>query len=231
MIRLHVTAEGSTEERFVNKLLCPHLSSHGVFTDVRCVLTSRDKQSRREYRGGFRMHCAYPTVKKDIMAWISGDNNRACRFTTMFDLYALPADFPGKVEANRQINPYEKVKIIEKSFSEDIGDHRFIPYIQLHEFEALIFSEPGKLAIEYFGCESAIANLVGMLESAGGNPERLDDGYETCPSRRIIQEIPEYDKANGGIIVAGEIGLSRMRSKCQHFNDWLTKLEELKSCC
>lgn len=229
MIRLHITAEGQTEERFVNKLMVSLLSRSSVFPNVRCVLTSRNKRTKREYRGGFRAHCAYPTVRKDIISWIAEDNNRECRFTTMFDLYALPEDFPGKVEANRQSDPYEKVSIIEKALGDDIGDRRFIPYIQLHEFEALIFSEPGQLAIEYFGYESGIANLDGMLKNVGGNPELLDDGYETCPSRRIIQEIPDYDKANAGIIVAEKIGLARMRSKCRHFNDWLTKLEELKS--
>ncbi len=227
MIRLHVTAEGPTEERFVYRLLRPHLSIYKVFADARCVLTSRDNRTNQEHRGGSP---AYLTARKDIKAWIAGDNNSDCRFTTMFDLYALPNDFPGKVEANRQSDPYDKVRIIEEAFSEDIGDRRFIPYIQLHEFEALIFSEPVKLAIEYFKCEYAIAHLVGMLESVGGNPECLDDGYETCPSRRILKEIPEYDKANGGIIVAEEIGLSRMRSKCRHFNDWLTKLEKLQVC-
>lgn len=227
MIRLHVTAEGQTEERFVNRLLCVHLSSCGIFPNVRCVLTSRNKRTKREYRGGFRIHSAYQTAKKDIKAWIAEDNNRDCRFTTMFDLYALPEDFPGKAEANQQTDPYEKVRIIEEAFSDDIADSRFIPYIQLHEFEALLFSEPGQLAIEYFGYESAIANLDCMLDAVGGNPELLNDGYETCPSRRILKEIPDYDKANAGIIIAEKIGLPKMRSECSHFNHWLTQLENL----
>ena len=136
-------------------------------------------------------------------------------------------DFPGKEKANRQTDPYEKVRIIEEAFSEDIGDHRFVPYIQLHEFEALIFSDPGQLAIEHFESESAIANLAEMLKEVGGNPELLNDGYETCPSRRILKEIPDFDKTNAGIIIAEKIGLPKMRSECSHFNDWLTKLENL----
>ncbi|MCK5036737.1 MAG: DUF4276 family protein [Candidatus Sabulitectum sp.] len=224
MIRLYVTVEGPTEKRFVNRLLGPHLHNYKVYANARCVLTSRDNQTKIEYRGGSP---SYLKTRKDIKTWIAEDNNPECRFTTMFDLYALREDFPGKEEANRQTDPYAKVRIIEEAFSEDIGDHRFIPYIQLHEFETLIFSDPGQLAMEHFESESAIANLVGMLKEVGGNPELLNDGYETCPSRRILKEIPDYDKANAGIIIAEKIGLPKMRSECSHFNNWLTQLENL----
>ena len=60
----------------------------------------------------------------------------------MFDLYALPADFPGYAEARREVDPYGKVRILEDALGNDIADRRFIPYIQLHEFEALILADP-----------------------------------------------------------------------------------------
>jgi len=227
MIRLHITAEGQTEERFVNSLLVPHLSRYDVFPDVRCVLTSKDNRGNHEYRGGFRRHSAYATVKRDIMAWIKEDNNPECRFTTMFDLYALPDDFPGKDAAKHGTDPYKKARVIEEAFSNDIRTKRFIPYIQIHEFEALILSEPQKLAIEYFEHDAAIARLTSVLNNVNGNPERIDDHPETAPSKQIIREIPDYDKANAGIIVAKEIGLGKMRKHCPHFNDWITKLEGL----
>jgi len=227
MIRLHITAEGQTEERFVNRLLVNHLSRCNVFPDVRCVLISKDKRNRSEHRGGFRRKAAYSMVRKDILTWIAEDNNRECRFTTMFDLYALPEDFPGKADANRETDPYRKVDIIENAFCKDISDPRFIPYIQLYEFEALIFSEPKQLATEYFNHEAAIEKLEETLNEVGGNPELIDDNPETAPSKRIIQEIPEYDKTNAGIIVAEHIGLDKMRNQCPHFNDWLTRLEHL----
>lgn len=61
-------------------------------------------------------------------------------FTTMFDLYALPDDFPGYETAKAIGEPYVRVAALETAFAEAINDGRFIPYIQLHEFEALLFA-------------------------------------------------------------------------------------------
>lgn len=96
LIRLHITAEGQTEERFVRRVLQPCLASMNIFVDARSVLTSRDKKAGLTYRGGL---IRYEKAKKDIMDWIKQDNNPECRFSTMFDLYALPDDFPGSREA------------------------------------------------------------------------------------------------------------------------------------
>ena len=103
------------------------------------TLLSRDKRKAREYRGGL---LGYERAKKDIRAWLKEDKHTECRFTTMFDLYALPDDFPGYAEAMSTSDPYDRVGILEQKMAEDIGDSRFIPYIQLHEFEALILADP-----------------------------------------------------------------------------------------
>lgn len=74
-MRLHITAEGQTEERFVKEVLSPFLGEQAVWADSRCVLTSIDKRAYGEYRGGFRRESAYPTVKKDICAWMKEDRH------------------------------------------------------------------------------------------------------------------------------------------------------------
>ena len=146
MKRLHITAEGQTEEAFVNNTLRHHLAKFGVFADVRCVLTSRKRG--KEFRGGMT---TYLRAKNDITRWLLEETHNAdVVFTTMFDYYALPEDFPGYVEAQRQQNPYQKVAVIERALANDINDCRFIPYIQLHEFETLLFVDPQKFEIEYF---------------------------------------------------------------------------------
>lgn len=222
MIRLHITAEGQTEQAFAKRVLAPHLAGFNVFVDGRCVLTSRDKRRAREYRGGL---LGYEKAEKDIRAWLKEDNHAECRFTTMFDLYALPNDFPGYAEAMSKNDPYERVGVLERKMAEDIGDSRFIPYIQLHEFEALIFADPKQLDWEYMEHGVPINNLVSMVESQ--NPELINDGPSTAPSKRILGEIPEYDKATAGVAVAEKIGLSMLRRKCRHFDDWLVRLEQL----
>ena len=222
LIRLHVTAEGQTEESFVKNVLVGHLAPLNVFTDARSVLTSKDKKAAKEYRGGL---IDYKRARGDIRTWIKEDNHPECRFTTMFDLYALPDDFPGHAEAKREADPYGKVRILEDALGKDIDDRRFIPYIQLHEFEALILAEPRQLEWEYLEHDGPIGRLVKSIGTL--NPELINDRPEAAPSKRILEEIPEYDKVTAGVSVVGKIGLPSLRLKCSHFNDWLVMLEEL----
>lgn len=223
-IRLHVIAEGRTEEKFVKDVLSKHLGNFNISTDARSVLTSKDRRTHKAYRGGL---AEYERTKKDILAWIREDDHPQCRFTTMFDLYALPADFPGYQEAKSKNDPYRRVEILEAAFADDINDHRFVPYIQLHEFEALVFAEPQKLASEYLEHKQPIRNLVKLLNEMNGNPELIDDGKDTAPSKRILSEIPEYDKANVGPMIVERIvemsGIEVLKQKCKHFNAWQKK--------
>ena len=222
MIRLHITSEGQTEQSFVKKVLAPHLAKLGVFADSRCVMTSKDKRSAKEYRGGL---LNYEKGKKDIVSWLKEDNATECRFTTMFDLYALPDDFPRYGEAKKQSNPYQRIHILEQAMLSDISDRRFIPYVQLHEFEALILADAKNLDWEYLEHDKQIKKLIAMVGDQ--NPELINDGPMTAPSKRILIESPEYDKVTAGVSVAERIGLQILRDKCKHFNEWLTCLEQL----
>ena len=204
MIRLHIIAEGQTEQNFVKQVLAPHLADFRVTAYASCILTSRSKGAR----GGLLSYTH-------------------CRFTTMFDLYALPDDFPEYVTAARQSDPYQRIRLLEEGMGRDIDDRRFIPYIQLHEFEALILADPQKLALEYLEHDEPIRNLVALTDAR--NPEEINDGRETAPARRILKEIPEYSKVTSGAAVAKEIGLPTLRSRCRHFGEWLSCLEQLAS--
>lgn len=222
MIRLHITAEGQTEQRFSQQLLTPHLATFDVFVDARCVLTSKDKRTATSFRGGL---VSYEKAKKDIQTWLKEDQHPDCRFTTMFDLYALPNDFPNYHQAQKIADPYQRVALLESAMQQDIADARFIPYIQLHEFEALVLVDPKQLDWEYLEHDTAIQHLISMVGSQ--NPELINGGVTTAPSKRILQHIPEYDKVTAGVAVVKQIGLARLRGKCTHFNEWLTQLEQL----
>lgn len=225
-VRLHIIAEGQTEERFVKNTLADHLGLFQISTDVRTVMTSRDKRRGTVYRGGL---ISYQKARKDIQIWLKEDGHSEARFTTMFDFYALPPDFPGYKEAKKTVDPYLKVEMLEQSFQEDIHDPRFVPYIQLHEFEALVLADPGKLENEYFEHDEAIRVLQDALKQAGGNPELINDHPETSPSKRILQCIPEYDKVSVGADLAGINGLGFLKENCCHFGSWVNSLERLSS--
>ena len=222
-VRLHFIVEGQTEETFVKRVLHPHLATLSIWVKVRCVMTSRKRGVK--YRGGIRR---YAQAKSDIKAWIMEDQNPDARFTTMFDLYGLPTDFPGYEDAAQTSDPYKRVRTLEDALSEDISDSRFIPYIQLHEFEALLLSDPQKLDSQFSDRSAEIQQLVEMV-SEFDSPELVNDGDDTAPSKRITDEMPEYEKmkASAGPIVAEKIGLPTLRLMCEHFGKWLGRLEAL----
>ncbi len=186
-------------------------------------MTSRKRSTI--HRGGL---ISYARARQDIMLWMKEDQNRDVAFTTMFDLYALPPDFPAYQEAGGADSPYKRVAELESAMIKDVGHPRFAAYIQLHEFETLLLAAPQKLDCRYLDCDRAIRNLVEM--AAGfDSPELIDDGPNTAPSKRIIREIPEYEgmKASAGPLVAEKIGLPELRDKCRHFDQWLSQLENL----
>ena len=222
MIRLHVIAEGKTEQIFVERMLAPHLAKIHVFADARCVFTRQDNRTSKKHSGGLS---SYEKARRDIQQWLKEDTHAECRFTTMFDLYALPNDFPCYAEAIRKTDPYERVRLLEDRMAQNINDSRFIPYIQLHEFESLIFAAPQNLGVEYLAHDDQIKNLIAMVGDK--NPELINDGEKTAPSKRILKQIPEYRKTTSGVSVVAKTGLPTLRAKCGHFNEWLTRLEQL----
>jgi hypothetical protein len=213
--------EGQTEETFVRDVLAIHLGNYGVYASVRSVETGRKRL--KIFRGGMTN---YSKVKRDIERWMKQDGD--AWFTTMFDLYALPFDFPGYSEMINSCDPFKRIQNIEKSMADDINDPRFIPYIQLHEFEALLFSDPLKFNIYFLDHQKAIYNLQELCAKFP-SPEHINDGTDTAPSKRIGKEIPQYLdlKTTAGPIIAESIGLPTMRVKCNHFHEWLTRLEHL----
>lgn len=110
-----------------------------------------------------------------------------------------------------------------------MGSDRFIPYIQLHEFEALMFCDITKLVIEYPKCIKEIESLESVLAKYNGNPELINNNPETAPSKRIIAAIEgkrkyKYNKPRSGSIVTTSIGLPVIMRLCRHFREWIEQI-------
>jgi hypothetical protein len=147
----------------------------------------------------------------------------------MIDLYAIPNEFPGLDEAEKIRHlPYQRVEALERAFANDIDDPRFIPYLQLHEYEAYLFSDPAQFGFFYEHQEKAISVLK-AIAAGKTSPELINDGPQSSPSQRIIAVLPDYKGAKRvvGPQVAEHIGLDAIRSKCPHFAAWLSRLEHL----
>jgi len=224
-IRLNFVVEGQTEETFVNRVLRPHLATFSVWASAHQITTSRRRGAI--CRGG---HTHYGALKKDLLLWTRQDQNADAAFTTMIDLFALPTDFPGYDTALLAPDPWTRVKLLEQSMKTDLNDRRLVPYIQVHEFEALIFTKPDELAFVYSEPDhrTAIQELA-QVAAGFSSPEMINDGRDTAPSRRLASLIPEFPgmKSTAGPLITERIGLTQLRQKCMHFHEWLSNLEAL----
>ncbi len=225
---LNILCEGPTEERFIKEVLKPYLFGCGIVIKSQLLYTSRKKGAQ----GGL---INYQQAKNDLSMWmrsVAHRNSETHYFTTMFDLYALPSDFPGMFQYNGIDDAYVKVEKIERAFATDINSPRFIPYIQLHEFEALMFCDITKLTNEYPNCSKEIESLGNVLVRYNGNPELINNSPATAPSKRIIAAIEgkqkySYNKPRSGAVVTSAIGLPVLMQSCRHFREWIGNIQSI----
>lgn len=220
MKRVLVLVEGQTEERFVKEVLGSHLFSFAV--DITAVILKTSESPRG--RGGVSN---YAKIRGDVLRLLRDTSVTAV--TTMLDYYGLPNDFRGKDTLTASALPYERVEHLEKAFAGDIDDPRFLPFLMLHEFEALLFADIEKL-LEVIPGVSQHARKT-LLQLTEQPPEAINDNENTHPARRIQQCIPGYSKVLHGVLAVQRIGLEIIRQKCPHFNSWLSKLEALYGNC
>jgi hypothetical protein len=221
LIRLHAVVEGQTEETFADQVLAPNLGAKRIFLDCHRVTTGRKRSQL--HRGGISH---YRQLKDDLVLWMKQDQGRDARFTTMVDLYRLPTDFPGYDECRKGADPFVRVRCLEEKLRDDVGDYRFIPYIQLHEFEALLFADVNAFD-SAFPNQPELSGLLAKILEHFQSPEHINENPDQSPSSRILQLIPEYAKPVAGILIAQKIGLETLRIKCAHFGDWMNQLEQL----
>ena len=225
MIELYAFCEGLTEQGFCNQVLRPHLFPLGEGI-VHTIKTANSKRHGVVSRGGIGK---YSSLRRQILNELKRHRRPAVFFTTMIDLYGLPQDFPGRVDHVRNpANPTPYVEALEEAFRNDIGDERFIPYLQLHEYETLLFSDPEELVPSFDNCQRAVDKMKAIVASVP-SIEHIDDGESTAPSKRIIGMLPTYSgrKATEGPLIAERIGMQVLREKCPHFDGWISRLEQI----
>lgn len=220
-LRLYVTVEGQCERKFAEDVLRPYLANFEIAVKARVVITNR----KLGKRGGI---LDFDKIRGDLDRLMREDRHADARFTTMLDLYALPAQFPGWTDARKQAVPSARVATLEAALAVHFSDRRFLPYIQLHEFEALLYCDLSELQKRIADSHKSLAQL--SAEVNGLAPEEINEGPLTSPSKRIIKYIPIYEKlkVRVGAPAAAAIGLSLLRQKCPHFNTWIAQLESLK---
>ena len=222
MIPLRVVVEGQSEDRFVRETLIPHLWAHGV--NASSTIVGKLVAQRRGHRvrgGGHYQHW------RDDLRQMFRDTRPELRVTTLFDLYGLPNDFPAYLQHRSDADTARRCGALELALGADIGDRRLIPYIQRHEFEALVLASLHELREAYD--DPTQLGGIEQLESAIGNqaPEDINDGPTTAPSKRLAALIPGYSKTLHGPEAIKATGLATVRASCPRFDAWLTSLERL----
>lgn len=211
MKRLFIVVEGQSEEAFVNELMTPYFIQNGIY-DVRPMLI----QTSKGHKGGF---VNYNHLKHDLHRLLKSQGQDVV-VTTFVDFFRCPT-LPGQENIDVLSSYLKKVEAMEEAISNDINDWRFIPYIQMHEFEALLFSSSAGFK-KYFNDD--ISNKIQNIIDSFENPEDINSSPATAPSKRLLCIIPSYNKVVYGNLVALEIGLPIMLEKCQRFRRWVESL-------
>lgn len=222
MPRLLIHVEGQTEETFVNEVLRPHLIIVGYENVGARLLGNARARSRR---GGIK---SWGVVRSDISRHLSGDTG--CLATMMVDYYALPSD-PNSGWPGRETAPLSPIAVrgkhVEAALAADFATtpygQRFEPFVLMHEFEALLFSDCDTFANSIGWPQHA--NAFAAIRNQFATPEHINDSPVTAPSKRILDLIPNYEKPLLGTLAALDVGLDRIRAECPNFDDWLNRLE------
>lgn len=172
-------------------------------------------------------------------------------FLSQHGIFASPVDMRGKVSLDRIGNelrrlipafdhvttfydyygfhkrPVGGVEAVERSIQELVEPEQrrlLIPYVQLYEFEALVMAAPDQA--EHTLGIAGLANQLRDIVTIAGGAENVNDGYETCPSRRLKGLAAAYDKKLHGPVIL-EQSLDAVRNQCPRFNSWVSSLLEL----
>jgi hypothetical protein len=221
--RVLVLVEGPTERAIIQKVLAPYMGARNAYMAARVI-------GKPGHKGGIR---SFDATLKEILMLLSQESQAVV--STFFDYYGLPNDWPGRIEARGTANACESARILENNiftsvslkFDAGLNPDRFIPYIQMHELEALLFVNPQVMA-QIFGQPHLETQFAKIVQECGGC-ETIDDNPASAPSKRIGVLFPQYKKGSGvnahAPAIVEKTGIETIRQKCPHFNEWLDRLE------
>lgn len=211
--RIIILVEGDTEEEFVKSSIAPYLQGFDIL-DVRGikVLTSPG------HKGGIGN---YQKFKNNVKRYLKQEKEIVV--SSMLDYFRLPNSFPQYNDALKIPNSVERANFLEAAMKVDIEHHRFLPYLQLHEFEALLFTD--LRGFEYCRFPDKPMKQIEAIMEAYENPEDINNHPDTAPSKRLLKIIPAYEKVVHGNIIVQENGFHQLLEKCPRFSQWVEKLK------
>ncbi len=220
MSRVIVLVEGETERKICQEVFAPDLFKKDIFLYSRIIGTAAKKGGNN-----FAKACS------NLRGLLKQENDTLV--TMLFDYYGL-GKWPNYEQARQA--PFEsKPAIMEKAIKNavlkgfvNLDVTRFIPYVQMHEIEGLLFADPAVMA-RIFARPDLEPEFAQIVARAGGC-EQINDSSLTAPSKRIERICANYKKGAGddahAYRILKEIGLATVREKCPNFHQWMTEIEQ-----
>lgn len=226
-VEVYVVVEGPTEQTFVRDVLAPRMASDQIYMHAALI-------GKPGHKGG---DIRFDRAAADIGNFLKQRDD--IYVSTMFDYFRIEPVWPGRPEVSRQIGngriftATEKAQVLEAATMNEVvglfaaygAEHRFIPYIEMHEFEALLFSDPNVLS-EKIGLN--VSQIQTILDGYS-SPEEINEDPAKAPSKRLIELRSGYRKVAYGKTISEAIGIQIIRKQCTHFNAWLKRIERLRS--
>ena len=216
MPRLIFIVEGDSEQRFINEHLVSYLALKypGVAMHAQKITTNRKKN----VKGG---NVNYELLKNEIRRTYA---QGGVLITTFMDFFRLPTDYPGYTQDVKQISQIEDA--IRVDCSSIIPPTSFLPYIQKHEFETLLFANSAGFSKVVGGAEmNEILNVLKKFST----PEDINGSPETAPSKRLLS-IFNYKKVADSALVMKDVDIDSLRNRCPRFDAWVGRLEDALEC-
>ncbi len=222
MSEILVLCEGDSEREFCNSVVAEHMRAHGVW--VRGTLAGKPNKKQ----GGI---LRWEKCRREIL--VLGQQRSEHHVAVLVDYYAMPLCWPGR-EGAPSTPVEERGTYVESCLREDLQSElgtQFIPCVQLHEFESLIFVDP-EISARYIAGGSGQSShrtiadqLAGIRNGFQGRVERINDSPVTAPSKQIKGIVPGYDKMAWGVTAVREVGVDTLRQGCPWLDRWLGCLE------
>lgn len=207
MRRLVFVVEGDCEIILVNKFIIPYLYRLGFRNPMNAqTITTNRKQHKK---GGVT---GYVLFRNELERTLS----QGAIVTTFIDFFRLPTDFPGNSQNSDRVSEIEASILLDFENNIDL-----IPYIQKHEFEALLFSNISGFEI-VIDKEEQLEKIKSIIETYS-NPEDINNSPETAPSKRLMK-IFEYDKTFHSEMILESLGMEEILDKCPRFKEWIEKI-------
>lgn len=218
-VEVVVLVEGSTEQRFIKQVLAPYLAPSKVYLTP--IILDKPGQKGGDVKFSRAKNDIGRHLKQRSNTWVS----------TLVDYYGIKPDWPGLAASKPLTDHAQKAATMNQATAAEVArlfpdchpETRFIPYVSMHETEALYFSDPACLASNLGVSQQRIDAILNEC----GEPERINDRPETAPSKRLEQLANRFKKTTTGIAIAEQIGIPGMRAACPLFDAWIAQISAL----